>query len=201
MALRDCIRLNCETIIYFRERIEESEPKYVLDLGYGEGHMISYFLENGYDVLGIDKKEGIKQKLENALDEAKIPWKGKLDLREQDVAEFDPGDQKFSCIIASYVLHFLEYPQTQALVEKLKNALAPRGIILIKVHHASHPARRTEKGRAYIKYFFTKGEIKSFFKEGFEMLLEGKGYCVPMREQEKDGEPAAVFLEYVFQKQ
>lgn len=194
--LRDCVREGCEIIDFYYREIEEAEIKRALDLGYGEGHIVSYLLEKGYNVLGIDNRKGIDQVLKNALDEAGIYWVGKLDLREQDVAEFD-SDQKFSCIIASHILHFLEYPQVEILIKKLKEALVPKGIILIRVHEFDHPQRKNPKTTA--KHFFTDNEIEALFMgENYVKLLKRRHEAISSVHYPDDRE---VCLEYVFQKQ
>ena len=201
------VRKGCEVIDFYWKEVEKSESKRALDLGYGDGNIVSYILDKGYNVVGIDKSKTVKKKLEKALDDEAIS-KDKLDLREQDVIDFDPGNKKFSCIIASYILHFLEYPQIKMLAEKLKKALAPKGIIFIKVHHVKHPLSSISPDIIKLllpnsqpfRHFFTKRDVESLFseKEGYKKLLKRKYEAIPSVQQSENRE---VCLEYVFQKQ
>lgn len=103
--------------------------KRVLDAGCGEGRNMTYFLNNGYDVYGIDSNP-LAIKMLHMMHKT-IPKDHFLDGK----LEMLPWkDYFFDAIICSAVLHFAQDRDAfYEMIEELKRVLNQQGILFIRM--------------------------------------------------------------------
>ncbi|WP_462254001.1 class I SAM-dependent methyltransferase [Ekhidna sp.] len=105
-----------------------SFPSKVLDVGCGEGRNGIYFIQNGYEYLGIDidrSKLSLIQYLSENLPDSKAKFKN-VDLRDSD------SQDEFDLIICSRVLHFAKSEEDLKEMWRILNmSLKTDGILYI----------------------------------------------------------------------
>ncbi len=77
----------------------------ILDAGYGHGRNAQYFVENDFDIWGVDRKEAAKV----VVDELINFWNPKYDNSKFTVGSLEKTtfpDGHFDCILSCAVLHF-----------------------------------------------------------------------------------------------
>lgn len=159
---------------YFLEHFLSELPhdKTVLDIGCGEGGVLSAFVENGYQCTGLE------------LSEARVQFarernQGRINFIQANIEDFQ-GEQKYGLILFSDVIEHVE--NKEKALRALKNCLQPNGIVLI-----TFPPYRSAFGGhqqtlssflRYIPYWhllprpiFT-GLLKMFEREYLESRLE-----------------------------
>jgi len=81
--------------------------KKVIDLGCGSGRNLVYFLQNNYQVFGIDKNpEAINQV--RTLAAALAPELPPENFKVADIEDMPFGNEKFDLVLCNAVLHFAE---------------------------------------------------------------------------------------------
>jgi len=122
----------------------DKEIKKVLDIGCGKGFMSSFFAKKGIKTKGIDKKNFLKNKLEN------------FEFVLGNIVLEDFGKDN-DLIIASLIMHFFNKGKINKLFEKIKNATSKRGYNLIICMSSKDEMKQEDK------FFPTKEEILSFY--------------------------------------
>jgi tellurite methyltransferase len=107
--------------------------KTVLDAGCGGGRNLVYFLQNGYEVFGVDQNveavEEIRQ-LSNMLS----PQNDLNNFRVAGVENMPFADDFFDVVICSAVLHFAQNEQHfDSMVHSLWRALKPGGYLFTRL--------------------------------------------------------------------
>lgn len=136
-------------------------PK-ILDVGVGLGYETAYYLQKGAVVHTLDADLKILNMLQRRCkefaDQLKIihdivPFNGKIPLKT-----------KYDLIIASNVLHYLEYPQIQKFAEQIIPYININGFIIIRAHGKKHPYNKPghPKLKEY-KYFFSLDDLRQLF--------------------------------------
>ena len=105
----------------------------ILDAGCGSGRNTQYFVQNKYDIWGIDRKaEAIDSIRENVKE-----WNPDYDLSKFSVAGLEKipfPDKHFDFIISSAVLHFAENrAHFLKLMEEKIRVLRPNGILWFRM--------------------------------------------------------------------
>lgn len=107
--------------------------KTVLDAGCGGGRNIIYFLQNGYDVYGIDQSvEAVEavRKLSAELSSTHAPNKFRL----TGVEDIPLADDFFDLVICSAVLHFAKNERHfDSMVRSLWRVLKPGGYLFARL--------------------------------------------------------------------
>jgi len=108
--------------------------KKILDIGCGSGTIDFYLAENGSQVLGIDISEKAIEKCKESSRILKLERNAKF-----EVINFpkDSVNQKFDMIICAEVLEHLK--KDRLALEKIKNMLKPKGIVIISVPSVNAP--------------------------------------------------------------
>ena len=104
----------------------------ILDAGCGEGRNLPYFIQNSYDVWGVDRNPGALRLLrlqgkswESAFDPEKFI--------ESDIAELPFPSASFDAIICCAVLHFARHEKHFfEMVADLVRVLRPSGSLFIR---------------------------------------------------------------------
>jgi SAM-dependent methyltransferase len=132
-------------------------PGKALDIGMGQGRNAVFLARQGWDVTGVDTSaEGVRQ-AEAQAKAAGVALHGVV----QDVAAFDMGRARWSLIAMIYM-------DDRALVERIKQALAPGGLVVIEFFHSDsndyfpHPIHGFETGeleRLFAGYTIVRSEV------------------------------------------
>lgn len=119
-----------EDIPKIAKLFKKNKIKKILDLGYGTGRHVIYFVKNGFDVYGIDiSKEGLEI-TENWLKKNKL----KADLKIGSIYKKLPYKNNFfDAIISTQVIHHEKIKTIRETIKELVRILRPNGFIFITV--------------------------------------------------------------------
>mgnify|MGYP001793323602 CR=1 FL=1 len=100
----------------------------ILDAGCGEGRNLTYFVNNGYEVYGIDKNP--QALLMAMMTHKAVP---KENWTTGDLSENPHPDLYFDAVLCSAVLHFADnYQHFHKIMNEIIRVLAPDGILFIR---------------------------------------------------------------------
>lgn len=168
---QDRIARECGLLRTYMEDIETCVSKEALEIGYGDGSTVAYLLERGYHVTGLDNEPRLERMLKENLSKLG-DVSGRFTSRVEDIMDYEPEPRKYAVIVVSYVLHFLEFQDALSVLDRLKVSLAPRGVVLVRVHHDD--LRKDAEADPRFKHFFKEAELDKCFAEGFEVLFSSK---------------------------
>jgi tellurite methyltransferase len=105
----------------------------ILDAGCGEGRNLIYFLNNGFDVHGIDQNpEAIR--LLRFIIGSKYPYCSKENFNIGPVESMDFANESFDLIISSAVLHFANsHDQFKTMFAEMIRVLRSTGQLFIRM--------------------------------------------------------------------
>ncbi len=109
------------------------QARSVLELGYGDGIVTRALVEDGREVTVVEGAATLIERL-------KQTWPTQVHACHALFEAFDPGAARFDAIIASHVLEHVADPV--ALLERLRNWLAPGGRLLVVVPNRESLHRR-----------------------------------------------------------
>ena len=147
----------------------------LLDVGCGEGFVLSYFHERGADVCGIDFSKWAVEHHNPSM----MPY-----FMQGDCAKILPelieAGKTFDVINMDSALDMMLNPQS--IVELCKKLLSAEGILLIKVANNYSLLQRTllERGQVTKEYWLDDPGHPSYFnKDGFRRFMAAQGLaCV-----------------------
>jgi SAM-dependent methyltransferase len=144
----------------------------VLELGCGIGEDSLVLANAGHRVVGIDLSAQAIAKAQQLVPLSEFYCQ---DIRAPFPVEV--GD--LGVIVASLSLHYFEWQETQALVDRIRGALSSTGILLCRLnstndHHygaSGHPQIAENYYSVYgePKRFFNRGSVDALFAEGWRM--------------------------------
>lgn len=132
----------------------------ILDLGCGHGRDLEYFLEKGFDVIGIDNSSellGIAKK--------RVPSSKFI---EMDIRDIDSIDLKFDGIWANAILHHLHIEDIEKVCIDISNRLNPSGILFLSVK-SRIPSHWDSKYPKHPRYFIHLDKL--FLKKTLEVAF------------------------------
>ena len=137
-----------ETLFYRYSKIPVST---ILDLGCGTGSHAFALSSRGYDVVGIDRSEGMlavaQQRLRNE--------KGKVRFQQGDIRTIDPGQQFDAALIMFAVLGYqVENTDVLSALQTARRNLKPGGLLLFDIWYG--PAVLRERPSDRVKVIPTK---------------------------------------------
>jgi len=145
----------------------------VLDVGMGEGRNALPFAKMGYEVEGIDiSVTCIERCIKRAL-ETKL----KVEAQVEDLRKLAIPPERYSLIIAAWVLNFFKKKEAEEIILKMKNGLKEKGLVYIAAfglndagyERAKRSLELIENNTFYSSkedcyyHYFTKDEIISPF--------------------------------------
>lgn len=105
----------------------------ILDAGCGEGRNLTYFLNNNYDVSGIDINPEAIRMLQFILGSS-YPHVSKDKFKNTAIQDLKLSAEVYDYVICSAVLHFAENDETfQEMIEGLEHVLAVDGTLFIRM--------------------------------------------------------------------
>lgn len=140
----------------------------VLELGCGSGEDTATLVHAGHQVIAIDiSQSGI------AAAKARAP---SAEYHCQDIrAPFPNRATGVGVIVASLSLHYFEWSETLALVERILQTLRPGGVLLSRFNSTNdHNYGASGHPRIADNYFSVHGEPKRFFdRQAIHTLFAG----------------------------
>jgi tellurite methyltransferase len=114
-----------------RGRIERGMR--ILDAGCGTGRNLSYMMNVGFDVWGVDQDAGAIEKLRARASEIAPTLPGER-FQVAAVERMPFADSQFDFVISSAVLHFAgDERQWRAMVDEMWRVLAPGGTLFARL--------------------------------------------------------------------
>lgn len=105
----------------------------ILDAGCGEGRNLIYFLNNGFDVWGIDQNPDAIRMLHFILGST-YPNCPKDNFKQSSVESMDYDDHTFDLVISSAVLHFAKsHDHFDQMFLEMIRVLKPGGQIFVRM--------------------------------------------------------------------
>ncbi len=151
---------------------EHAQQKPILELGCGPGDDTCTLTQAGHDVIALDLSAECVAQARRKVPSARVC--------HQDVrAPFPAMPGGTAVVIASLSLHYFEWPETVALIEKIRRTLAHPGLFLCRLnstndHHfgaSGHPLISEN-------YYRVNGEPKRFFDRDSVIKLFNSGWRV-----------------------
>jgi SAM-dependent methyltransferase len=143
----------------------------VLELGCGGGHDSAVLTAAGLNVVGVDLSADAVERARQRVPSAEFHCQ---DIR----APFPLA--RAGVVVASLSLHYFTWPETEALVGRIRRLLVPSGILLCRLnstndHHfgaSGHP--RIDEDYYLVdgapKRFFDRAAVDRLFSPGWRML-------------------------------
>lgn len=144
----------------------------VLELGCGTGRDTRTLVDAGCRVTAIDRSAA-------SLAIARLASPG-ASFHRQDVRDPFPGSPpRYAAIVASLVLHYFPWDETVELVERVRAALVPGGLLLGRLN-STNDVHFGARGHARIdeNYYSVDGEPKRFFSRESALALFTRGWSV-----------------------
>jgi SAM-dependent methyltransferase len=144
----------------------------VLELGCGGGRDTATLAEAGHRVIGVELSPSAASRARDRVPSAEIHC--------QDIRAPFPITGPVGVVLASLSLHYFGWAETCALVDRVRDALAPEGVLLCRLnstndHHfgaSGHP--EIEKNFYEVdgapKRFFDREAIDRLFARGWRAL-------------------------------
>lgn len=167
--LNDMVMRECEVIDTHIQALSQCSSKQVVDIGYGDGRLVAYFLSKGFSVKGVDNDCSSETQLRANLLAASIP-DDNLQCECVDIKDYSFTKGENAALILSHVLHFIDARDAQLVLTQAVQSVALNGVMLIRVHHEHHPMKTNPAVKAAFKHFFSNQEIEQHFEENFRLL-------------------------------
>jgi len=143
----------------------------VLELGCGGGRDTEVLAAAGHRVIAVDLSPESVAKARTRVPQAEVHC--------QDIRAPLPADAA-GVVVASLSLHYFSWPETEALVGRIRRVLSPAGVLLCRLnstndHHfgaSGHP--RIDENFYLVdgapKRFFDRAAVDRLFSSGWRML-------------------------------
>lgn len=129
-------------------RLAEVVGDPILELGCGSGRVLLPLAEAGYRVTGIDRSGAMLERARHAVNEAELSERVTLAQMEMRDAERAPGGP-FGLVIVSLdgFLHLETSTEQRAVLTACRQALDPRGMLVIDAMHTNPELLASFDGR------------------------------------------------------
>ncbi len=124
---KETMKFRREASAFVKRAAEGRKPGRALDLGMGQGRNALFLASVGWQVTGVDISDAAIAEAEGTAKKLKLP----LQAVKQSLDEFAPGDAQWDLVLLSYMQFWLAGAKP-AQTEKIRNALAPGGILVIE---------------------------------------------------------------------
>lgn len=132
-------------------------PGEALELGVGLGRNIPFLLGHGFHVTGIDISDVAIEKLRE-----QYGTQGQFEV--QDIQAFWIAPSRYTLIICSMVLSYLDDAELTVIAESIKQGLTPGGCLFIKDLSSEDPLAKIPEPRTVERRnFFTREKILRLF--------------------------------------
>lgn len=114
---------------YALHEYPDFKEKNVLDVGCGNGYVLSKYAAEGAEVFGIDITEAGVELCRKRFEYLKL----KGDFRVADAQDIPFPDETFDCVCSMGVLHHV--PDTQKALDEIYRVLKPGGRLIVMFYH------------------------------------------------------------------
>jgi len=114
---------------YAIHEYQDFENKKVLDVGCGNGYVLSKYASEGADVYGVDITQAAIELTRKRFEHLKLFG----DFRVADAQKLPFPDNTFDCVCSMGVLHHI--PNTQKAVDEIYRVLKPGGRLIVMFYH------------------------------------------------------------------
>jgi len=144
----------------------------VLELGCGTGRDTRILVGAGCRVVAVDASR-------TSLAVARLAAPGASFHRQDVRAPFPGSPSEYGAVVASLVLHYFPWHETVDLVERVRAALVPGGLLLCRVN-STNDVHFGAEGHPLIEenYHSVEGQPKRFFSRASVMALFERGWTV-----------------------
>jgi len=155
--------------------IDKTKNQYILDLGCGNGYLVNYLVEQGYNAYGTDASEkGIEIAKKSHADRFFVQ-----DL-SVDTLPVELQTMSFDTIISTEVIEHLYNPE--AFINFCKNQLMPGGELIITTPYHGYLKNLTlsilNKWDSHMDPLWLGGHIKLWSKKTMTQALRNAGFEV-----------------------
>jgi 2-polyprenyl-3-methyl-5-hydroxy-6-metoxy-1,4-benzoquinol methylase len=155
--------------------INKNSSQCILDLGCGNGHLVSFLIRHGYNAYGTDASE-------NGITIAKKEYPDRFFLQDLSTDQLPVELQKlsFDTIISTEVIEHLYNPE--GFIDFCKNALQANGELIISTPYHGYLKNLAlsifNKWDAHLSPEWHGGHIKFWSRKTLSKLLTDKGFTV-----------------------
>jgi SAM-dependent methyltransferase len=151
---------------------ERAKDQLVLEIGCGHGDDTAALSDAGLKVHAFDLSR-------TAVVIAKVRVPSAV-IEHRDLRDPLPDQAKeLGAIVASLSLHYFSWVETQALVQKVRSALRPKGVLLCRLNSTQdHHYGASGHPQIEPNFYLVKGEPKRFFDKASIELLFAKGWRI-----------------------
>lgn len=164
-------QIDCEECLHFASK---HAPKTYMDLGCGEGFVVKFLHDEGWDARGVDfTSDGLKHHNPEVLDRVVVA--DVFETIDQLLAE----GRTFGLLSCNNVLEHVAQPLE--FLSKVKRLLAPNGVIRITVPNDGSIVQRELVSRQVTpkNYWVCPPAHLSYFEpESFQRVLEDQGFRI-----------------------
>jgi SAM-dependent methyltransferase len=149
---------------------ERSAGLAILELGCGGGRDSATLVEAGHRVVAVELSARAVARARERVPSAEV--------HHQDIrAPFPVGNDGAGAVLASLSLHYFSWPETIALVERIRQVLRPAGVLLCRLN-STNDHRFGASGHPPIEdnYYLVDGEPKRFFDRAAVDRLFASGW-------------------------
>ncbi len=151
---------------------ERAKNQLVLEIGCGHGDDTAALADAGFKVHAFDLSRTAV-----AIAKVRVP-SAVIECRDLRDALPDQA-QDVGAIVASLSLHYFSWAQTQALVQKIRSALRPAGVLLCRLNSTEdHHYGASGYPQIEPNFYRVKGEPKRFFDRAAVELLFAQGWRI-----------------------
>jgi SAM-dependent methyltransferase len=169
---------------------ERSAGTPLLELGCGGGADTETLVAAGHDVIALDLSAGAVAAAKRRVPTARFLCQ---DLREP----FPVGPGSMHAIVASLSLHYFPWPETEALMVRIRDTLQPGGLLLCRLNSTNdHHFGASGHPRIEDNYFLVDGAPKRFFDRASVLKLFAQGWNTRSLDEQvtgKYGQPKALW--------
>jgi len=155
--------------------LDKTKNRFILDLGCGNGYLVNYLLNNGYNAYGTDASE-------KGIEIAKKSHLERFFVQDLSVDTLPAELQKipFDTIISTEVIEHLYNPE--AFINFCKNQLKPGGELIITTPYHGYLKNLTlsilDKWDSHMDPLWLGGHIKLWSKKTLTKALNNAGFEV-----------------------
>jgi 2-polyprenyl-3-methyl-5-hydroxy-6-metoxy-1,4-benzoquinol methylase len=150
----------------------------VLEIGVGTGKNIEYLISQNFEIDALDISSV-------AISQLRKIHKNNCNFHNVSIVDYDLPNDKYSLIVCSMVLHYLDKTEVKYVITKIKNGLQKNGCVYLSVLSESDYIN-TVKDNTAIKSAFSREEIISYFNE-FEIIEAGNILTKEPKRKNTDG--------------
>lgn len=155
--------------------IDQTKNNYILDLGCGNGYLVNYLIENGYNAYGTDASEkGI------AIARQTNPERFFVQDLSSDALPAEFAGITFDTIISTEVIEHLYNPE--AFIDFCKRQLTPGGELILTTPYHGYLKNLTlsifNRWDSHLDPLWLGGHIKFWSRKTLSRILTNAGFTV-----------------------